>query len=109
MEGKDLIMTIDSDHIDIGSHVQLVGEAHDLRGKLRAAADAGDIAEALRLGHRMQELELELFIRKYVDVRHGRARNGRLGGYSPDLEQVEAQLSERLAKLGVPSHRPRWQ
>jgi uncharacterized protein HemY len=93
----------------IASHVDLVGEAHGLRGAIRAAADAGDVAEVTRLVARIRELEDELFAREITDVRHTRAQRGRGGGYNPSLERVEALLSERLARLGVPVHQRPWQ
>jgi hypothetical protein len=90
------------------SHVDLVHEAHNLRGEIRAAADRGDVAEVTLLMRRIHDLELELFAVRYTNVRSLRAQQGRGGGHNPSLEEVEAKLSEMLAKLGVPSHRPRW-
>jgi hypothetical protein len=100
---------VTTDRIDIPDHVTLVGEAHSLRGAIRQAADRGDVAEVTRLVRRIHDLELELFAREITDVRHARAQRGRGGGYNPQLERVEARLSEMLARLGVPLHRQSWQ
>jgi uncharacterized protein HemY len=89
-------------------HVSLVGEAWEMRGKIRAAADAGDAAEVARLLHRCRELEDDLFAVEITDVRHARAQRGRGGGFNPSLEQAEHKLSERLARLGVPTHQQPW-
>jgi hypothetical protein len=91
------------------STIDLIGEAHDMRGRIRAAADAGDLAEVVSLMHRIHDLELELFARRFTDVRHARAERGRLGGHNPQLEEVESKLSEMLARLGVPLHKQPWQ
>jgi hypothetical protein len=99
---------VSTDHMDIPDHISLVGEAYELRGAIRAAADRGDVAETVRLIRRAHDLEIELFARQYADVRHARAQRGRLGGHNPQLEEVEAKLTEMLARLGVPSHKPRW-
>jgi hypothetical protein len=93
----------------IPSYVDLIGEAHDMRGRIRAAADAGDLAVVVSLMHRIHDLELELFARRYTDIRHARAERGRGGGYNPQLEEVEHKLSEMLARLGVPVHQQPWQ
>jgi hypothetical protein len=98
-----------TDHLEVPDHVTLVGEAHDMRGRIRAAADAGDLAEVVNLMHRIHDLELLLFARRFTDVRHARAQRGRLGGHNPQLEEVEQKLSEMLARLGVPTHQRPWQ
>jgi hypothetical protein len=93
----------------IPSHVDLIGEAERMRGAIRAAADAGDTFEVISLVRRIHDLELELFARRYTDIRHARAQRGRGGGYNPQLEEVEHKLSEMLAKLGVRAHVQPWQ
>jgi hypothetical protein len=98
-----------TDQTALPSHVDLIGEAHRMRGAIRAAADAGDLPEVVSLMHRIHDLELELFARRYTDIRHARAQRGRLGGHNPSLEEVEAKLSELLARLGVPLHQQPWQ
>jgi hypothetical protein len=92
----------------IPTTVDLIGEAHGLRGEIRAAADRGDVAEVILLIRRAHDLELELFARRYTDVRHARAQRGRGGGYNPQLEEVEHKLSELLGRVGVPAHQEPW-
>lgn len=91
------------------NHVDLVGEAHSLRGAIRKAADDGDLAEVTRLVRRIRELEDDLFAVEITNVRHQRKRERRMGGFNPNLEAVEHKLSERLARLGVPTHQQPWQ
>jgi hypothetical protein len=88
--------------------VELRLEASTLRGRIREAGDAGDVAEVRRLVRRIHDLELDLFADEYTDVRHARRLQGRPGGYNPQLEQVEHKLSERLARLGQPPHAQPW-
>jgi hypothetical protein len=90
-------------------HVDLVAEAHGLRGTIRQAADRGDLDEVTRLVARIRELDDALFAQRYTNVRHTRAQQGRMGGYNPQLEAAEHELSERLARLGVPLHQQPWQ
>jgi hypothetical protein len=91
------------------NHVDLVGEAHGLRGAIRKAADDGDVAEVTRLVRRIRQLEDDLFAVEITNVRHQRKQERRMGGYNPSLETVEHKLSERLARLGVPAHVQLWQ
>jgi hypothetical protein len=86
-------------------YVELVREAANMRGAIRAAADRGDLPEVERLVHRIAELERSFFAIRYTNIRHNRATNP-LGhrGYSPDLERIESELSAMLAKIGQRSH-----
>jgi|SRR5215211_6960993 len=101
-------MTDQTTPIEDRSVIDLAGEALDMRGKIREAADNGDIAEVRRLAYRIRDLEVETFARRYTDIRHARAQRGRGGGPNPQLEQIEGQLSQMLARLGIPSHLPTW-
>jgi hypothetical protein len=98
-------MTDQQQQVDL---VELRLEASQIRGAIRAAADAGDVAEVRRLMHRIHDLELDLAASEYTDVRHARRLQGRPGGYNPQLEQVEHKLDVRLARLGQPAHSQPW-
>jgi hypothetical protein len=88
--------------------LERIRERHELRGRIRAAGDAGDHQEVERLVRRAHDLELELFAYDYTTVRHARALRGRGGGYNPDLERVEHKLNEILARSGEPTPRDMW-
>jgi hypothetical protein len=87
-------------------YVELTAEAATMRNRIRAAADTGDAAEVARLLGRVRELEDELLAVRLTDVRHSRKSNPRqyVGGYNPGLEEVEHELSQRLAKIGQRHH-----
>jgi hypothetical protein len=86
-------------------YVELVREAQGLRGAIRQAADAGDLAEVERLLFRARDLELSMLALRYTQVRHARASDRRARwGYSPSLDAVETELSALLARIGQPHH-----
>jgi hypothetical protein len=78
----------------------LEAEAVLLLGRIRTAADAGNVDETIRLHKRIGELRLELLGARYVVARQARKAQ-RTYGYSPDLERSEHALAELLATLGV--------
>jgi hypothetical protein len=93
---------------EAADYIDSIIEAQEMRGEIRAAADRGDYQEVRRMVQRIHDLELDQFARRYTEVRHARAQRGRLGGYNPQLEQVEQQLSAMLTKIGVAVPRDQW-
>jgi hypothetical protein len=89
-------------------HLARIAERHELRGRIRAAGDAGDHEEVARLVRRAHDLELECFAFRYTEVRHARAQHGRGGGSNPALAEVEGKLTELLARAGEPLPRDMW-
>jgi hypothetical protein len=86
-------------------YVSLVREAESMRGRIRQAADDGDLDEVIRLLRRCRELEDDAFAVRYVQVRHQRATDRRARwGYSSTLDSLESELSDRLARIGVVHH-----
>jgi hypothetical protein len=86
-------------------YVALVREAAGMRGAIRAAADAGDVAEVERLLQRVRDLELSMFALRYTQVRHRRASDPRARwGHNRELDATESELSGMLAMIGQPHH-----
>jgi hypothetical protein len=89
-------------------YVDAIIEAQEMRGEIRAAADAGDLEKVRQLVHRIHDLELAQFAYRYTTVRHQRKQSGYLGGYNPDLERLEHELNGMLSKIGVAVPRDMW-
>jgi hypothetical protein len=78
----------------------LESEAILLRGRIRTAADAGDLDETVRLYERAGTLRRELLATRHVVARVTRQEH-RHGGPSSALETAEHLLDVELARLGV--------
>ena len=78
----------------------LEAEAVLLKGRIRTAADAGDLDETVRLYRRIGELRLELLAVRHVVARLTRHET-RQYGYNSALTAAEHLLDVELATLGV--------
>jgi hypothetical protein len=79
---------------------ELEAEVILLKGRIRAAADAGNIDETVRLYRRIGELQEELLAVRHVVARTV-WREHRHHGESTALNTAEHLLAVELARLGV--------
>ena len=78
----------------------LEAEAVLLKGRIRTAADAGNVDAVTKLYRHIPELRLDLLAARMTVARATR-RERRQGGENTDLNRYEHTLAELLATLGV--------